>query len=77
MKYLLLLFLIGLISCSKVQNCECTTSWIDYTQYGPVTRYDVKSYPVSGNKKNAKTECDIIKTNTNLGDEYYTECKVK
>ena len=79
MKYLAITIfgLSVLASCSKVRNCECKTTWVDYTQYGPVTREETTSYPVKGNKKDAKTECDIISTNQDYPDGYYTLCSVK
>lgn len=63
--------------CVKTRNCECKTTWIDYTEYGPVEREDVVAYPVKGTKKNAETDCDIIMTNQNNVDGYYTACTVK
>lgn len=79
MKYLAIT-IIGLsvlASCSKVRNCECKTTWVDYTEFGAVNREEITSFPVKGSKKDAKTECDIIATNQDKVEGYYTLCTVK
>lgn len=72
-----LLSLPFLFSCVKTRNCECKTTWIDYTQFGPVEREEIVAYPLKGTKNDAKAECDIIKTNQNNVDGFYTACTLK
>lgn len=76
-KYLFIFSVLLLISCVKRRNCECKTTWVEYTQYGPVEREKIVGYPLKGTKNNAKTECDIIKTNQNNVDGFYTTCSLK
>lgn len=66
-----------LASCSKVKNCECKTTWVDYTEFGAVNREEVTAHPVKGNKKEAKTQCNIIKTNQTPVEGHYTLCSIK
>lgn len=76
-KYLFMFSVLFLFSCVKSRNCECKTTWIDYTVYGPVEREKIVAYPLKGSKNSAKTECDIIKTNQENVDGYYTSCGLK
>ena len=66
-----------LASCSKVRNCECKTTWVEYTEFGAADREETTSFPVKGTKKDAKTECDIIATNQDNIEGHYTLCSVK
>jgi hypothetical protein len=81
MKKLNILLLLSIIifgfSCQKIRNCECKTTWVDYTTWGNVNKEKVVAYPVKGTKKEAKTQCDILATNQANTDGYYTTCEVK
>lgn len=72
-----LLFSSVLFSCVKTRNCECKQSWVEQSPWGPVDKEEIVAYPLKGTKANAKTECDIIKTNMAVADDVYVSCELK
>ncbi|HZH85814.1 MAG TPA: hypothetical protein VFD77_00760 [Brumimicrobium sp.] len=70
----------ALFSCKKVRNCECKTTWVEYTQWGAVNKETITAYPLKDTKSNAKTECQVISTNLNIDNGengMYTGCELK